>query len=144
MDKHSPTPWRVMKAYDDEPARIIDADDYEVAIELIDPDAALIVEAVNKYESMALDLADERSRSDRLLQQLSNEASDNARLRDELRQETEAANRYFEAASAATAAYNNLRNIVRGLVAILDTITIEDHEIALLDEAREAVKEEKP
>ena len=37
-----------------------------------------------------------------------------------------------------------LRDLVRGLVAILDTITLEDHEIALLDEAREAIKEAQP
>jgi hypothetical protein len=37
---------------------------------------------------------------------------------------------------------DRLRNIMRGLVAILETITLEDHEIALLDEAREALEEE--
>ena len=37
-----------------------------------------------------------------------------------------------------------LRDLVRGLVAILDTITLEDHEIALLDEARKAIKEGEP
>ena len=39
---------------------------------------------------------------------------------------------------------DRLRDIMRGLVAILETITLEDHEIELLDEAREAIKEEKP
>ena len=50
-DGVSPLPWRVIKAYDDEPARIIDADDDEVAVELIDADAALIVEAVNGMDA---------------------------------------------------------------------------------------------
>lgn len=39
---------------------------------------------------------------------------------------------------------DRLRDIMRGLVAILDTITLEDHEIELLDEAREAIVEDKP
>ena len=39
---------------------------------------------------------------------------------------------------------DRLRDIMRRLVAILDTITLEDHEIALLDEAREALEEEVP
>lgn len=52
MAEHSPTPWRVIKAYDDEPARIIDADDDEVAVELIDADASLIVEAVNERDRL--------------------------------------------------------------------------------------------
>jgi len=52
MNEHSPLPWRVIRAYDDEPARIIDADDDEVAVELIDADAALIVEAVNERDRL--------------------------------------------------------------------------------------------
>lgn len=38
MAEHSPTPWRVIKAYDDEPARVIDADDDEVAVLRKEPD----------------------------------------------------------------------------------------------------------
>lgn len=39
---------------------------------------------------------------------------------------------------------DRLRDIMRGLVAILETITLEDHEIELLDEARKAIKEDEP
>lgn len=138
MDKHSPTPWRIADGMCE---TIVNAVNNVMANAANAETAALIIEAVNEREGIKFDLADERSRSDRLLQQLSNEASNNARLHDELRQETEVANRYFEAASAATAAYNDLRNIMRGLVAILETITLEDHEIELLDEAREALGE---
>jgi hypothetical protein len=38
---------------------------------------------------------------------------------------------------------DRLRDIMRVLVAILETRTLEDHEIELLDEAREALEEDK-
>ena len=44
---------------------------------------------------------------------------------------------------AAVNERDRLRDIMRGLVAILETITLEDHEIELLDEAREALGEEE-
>lgn len=43
----SPRPWRVIRAFEDEPARVIDSNDEDVAVELIDADAELIVAAVN-------------------------------------------------------------------------------------------------
>lgn len=46
----SPRPWRVMRfSVEDEPDRIVDANGDEVAIELLEADAALIVDAVNWY-----------------------------------------------------------------------------------------------
>lgn len=105
MDKHSPTPWRVVTYDGSAQCDIYDAHGTPVCTmghfaDAPEADAALIVEAVNKHEGMKLDLADERMRSDRLLQQLSNEASD-AALRDKLRHEMEA--------------YNDLRDLVRRL-----------------------------
>lgn len=44
----SPRPWRMIRAFEDEPARVIDSNDEDVAIELTDADAALIVDAVNE------------------------------------------------------------------------------------------------
>ena len=142
-DGVSPTPWRVADRMSE---TIVDSLNRVQASAANAKTAALIIEAVNERERMKLDLADERSRSDRLLQQLSNEASDNARLRDELRQETEAAHRYFEAASAATDAYNNLRDLVRRLC---DELESHYHEPESMDdpcivrEAREAIGEGK-
>lgn len=45
----SPRPWRVMRfSEEDEPDRIVDANGDEVAIELLEADAVLIVDAVNE------------------------------------------------------------------------------------------------
>lgn len=49
----SPRPWRVMRyTAEDEPDRIIDANGDEVAIELLEADAALIVSAVNERDRL--------------------------------------------------------------------------------------------
>lgn len=51
-DEPSPLPWRVIRALEDEPARVIDSNDEDVAIELTDADAALIVTAVNERDRL--------------------------------------------------------------------------------------------
>ena len=49
----SPTPWSIMRfSFEDEPDRIIDANGDEVAIELLEADAALIVAAVNERDRL--------------------------------------------------------------------------------------------
>lgn len=48
----SPRPWRVIRAFEDEPARVIDSNDEDVAVELTDADAALIVDAVNERDRL--------------------------------------------------------------------------------------------
>ena len=51
-DESSPRPWHVMRfSEEDEPDRIVDANGDEVAIELLEADAALIVDAVNNADS---------------------------------------------------------------------------------------------
>ena len=68
----SPRPWRVMRyTAEDEPDRIIDANGDEVAIELLEADAQLIVDAVNERDRLAADEAHYRT--------------DNVRLRDIVR-----------------------------------------------------------
>lgn len=53
IDEASPRPWRVMRyTAEDEPDRIIDANGDEVAIELLEADAQLIVKAVNLHECL--------------------------------------------------------------------------------------------
>ena len=52
-NEHSPLPWCVMRfTEEDEPDRIIDANGDEVAIELLEADAALIVDAVNERDRL--------------------------------------------------------------------------------------------
>lgn len=52
-DEPSPRPWHVMRfSVEDEPDRIIDANGDEVAIELLEADAALIVDAVNERDRL--------------------------------------------------------------------------------------------
>lgn len=53
MSEASPRPWRVMRfSEEDEPDRIIDANGDEVAIELLEDDAVLIVDAVNERDDL--------------------------------------------------------------------------------------------
>ena len=52
-NEHSPLPWCVMRfTEEDEPDRIIDANGDEVAIVLLEADAALIVDAVNERDRL--------------------------------------------------------------------------------------------
>lgn len=127
MDKHSPTPWRVIKAFEDEPARIIDADDDEVAVELIDADAALIVEAVN---------ANGAWREERRRLQLGAASAEAAFINADARRTL--LERYY---CEVYADRDRLRDLVRRMANALDTFTLEDHEIDLIREAREAIKE---
>lgn len=64
MSEASPRPWRVMRfSEEDEPDRIIDANGDEVAIELLEDDAVLIVDAVNeraKFEAAHMEFPDFR------------------------------------------------------------------------------------
>lgn len=57
-DEPSPRPWHIMRyTAEDEPDRIIDANGDEVAIELLEADAAFIVDAVNEHDRLAADEA---------------------------------------------------------------------------------------
>ena len=50
MSEASPMPWSIMRfSSEDEPYRIVDANGDEVAIELLEADATLIVDAVGEY-----------------------------------------------------------------------------------------------
>ena len=136
MSATYPTPWTFSADNEFEDTPIRDANGEYVLIRdsgVYPPDLDTcreIVEAVNNYEV----LIQERRR---LIGEL-----DAAKVHAD--SEERWANEYFAQAQKAEAERDRLRDIMRGLVAILETITLEDHEIALLDEAREAVKEKKP
>lgn len=56
-EEASPRPWHVMQyTAEDEPDRIIDANGDEVAIELLEADAQLIVDAVNERDDLVENL----------------------------------------------------------------------------------------
>ena len=55
--------------------------------------------------------------------------------------ESRLADEYFVKWQAAAAEANRLRDIVRDLANVLETFTLEDHEIDLVRWAREAIKE---
>ena len=128
MAEHSPTPWRVEKSEIFSNLWIVRCDNGEpIATALREADAALIVEAANE--------------SDRLEQKHADEIAKLLAQREKLYKELGNAS---DAAIRAIRERDRLRDIMRGLVAILETITLEDHEIELLDEARKAIKEDEP
>lgn len=119
MAEHSPLPWRVIKAFEDEPARIIDADDDEVAVELIDADAALIVEAVNERD----------------------------RLRDTIRSYGETIVQLNEAAQKSELKAIRLRELARRLCDELESHYYEPESMndpCIIREAREETGKEEP
>ena len=142
MDKHSPTPWRVEivnRTY-----HVAAADDSFVALFVSEANAALIVEAVNNYEVLIQERRRLIGELDSVKAQLDWHKRQLKAVKSDAESQERWANQYFEQAQKAEAERERLRNIMRGLVAILDTITLEDHEIALLDEAREAIGEGEP
>lgn len=161
-DGVSPLPWRVIKAYDDEPARIIDADDDEVAVELIDADAALIVEAVNNFAPFSQDRIRLIGELDSVKAQLDWHKWQLKAVKADAESEERWANQYFEQAQNAEAEANRLRDLVRRMIPhvndlkchtwLYDFVKGIDCETdpkvlemnALIDEAREALGEHEP
>ena len=157
-DGVSPLPWRVIKAYDDEPARIIDADDDEVAVELIDADAALIVEAVNNFAPFSQDRIRLIGELDSVKAQLDWHKWQLKAVKADAESEERWANQYFEQAQKAEAERDRLRDLVARLaeyirregsreVCVISTRPGENYHVRaadLLREAREALGEGEP
>lgn len=130
MSAKHPTPWTFSAEDEFEDTPVLDSNGDWVLVRdsgVYPPDLDTcreIVEAVNE--------------SDRLEQKHADEIAKLLAQREKLYKELGNAS---DAAIRAIRERDRLRDIMRGLVAILETITLEDHEIELLDEAREALGE---
>lgn len=163
-DEASPRPWHVMRfSEEDEPDRIVDANGDEVAIELLEADAALIVDAVNERDDLVENLKTANENRER-------ENAVWASLVKELKAERDRAVKYAEAAphpgsaswkemQAVYAERDRLRDIIKRLITVREKVfwrkdektglmyetclMDEDEARKTIEEAKAAIKEDK-